>query len=111
MAFTEKRRLERYNLQVPARLWPQLPDEAARKLVTQDISSAGAFFKNEACLPIGIRVRLEMMLDVSAIKKLPASHCGTVLVSVTGKIVRSGRERAGIGVRFDKAFTMRPSKE
>lgn len=100
-AARERRRLERFSIDVPAivstRGAPLAPHHRY-KAHTRDISANGAFICLEQAPGIGTRVRLEMQLVIDSLPELinvPEHVC----IKVNGKVVRQNAD--GVGVIFD----------
>ena len=106
MQIVEKRKLERFNMEIPATISVTCAD-APKKLdmTTRDISSGGAYFRTNESLPVGTKMKINFFLPLKTIKTLP-DHYERVIVNVTGKILRI--EPDGIGVCFDETYDIRP---
>ena len=102
----EKRKLERFNLEVLATVSITVADGVEEKLdlKTKDVCSGGAYFKTEQSLPIGTEMQINLVLPMEKFRALPV-NCQKVLVSLSGKILRI--ESDGIGVCFDEAYDIR----
>ena len=102
----EKRKLERFNLEIPATV--SINTAGAQKkldMVTKDVCSGGAYFRTEQSLPVGTEMQINLVLPLEKFKRLP-DHCEKVLVNLSGKVLRM--EPEGIGVCFDEAYDIRP---
>ena len=101
----ERRHLERFDLNVPARL--VVHNDRFRKEVfetsTCNISAGGAFFETKNTLPEDTKVELDFILPVDNIEKTAGSSS---FVKITGRVIRS--DGAGIAIRFDKKFKIMP---
>ena len=101
----ENRKLERFDLDIPARLMVTTNDQKKEVIETQtvNISAGGAFLQTEHSYPEGTRVQLDLVLPVEKIKELIGMYgC----VKVVGKIARS--EAQGIAVIFDNKYEIMP---
>ena len=104
----ERRKLERFNLYLQARIEALLTDKKDTSplilnLVTGDISAQGAFFTTEDLLEKGTRVKVDIIHDpespmISAIKR--------ALLHVTGTVLRT--DPTGMAVVFDKRYRLSP---
>ena len=105
----EKRRLERFDLKIPARLECLLGDEEGETLdlLTSDICAGGAFFHTDEPLPEGTQVKIDLVLPLEKIKKL-AADCDHAFIKVTGTVLRA--EAKGMAICFDKGYEIRPHK-
>ncbi len=104
-ATEERRKLERFDLNAPARVQVEL--ESGRKeeldLTTKDVSSAGAFLYSQERVPEGANLRLEFFISLDALNSLVGEK-GRVKVRVNGKVIRVDSD--GIAVRFDSKYKM-----
>ena len=100
---SEKRAIERYDLEGEAvvRL-PATDEQEARVVNSKNLSAGGGYFAADSVesLPTGVKVRLELKLTVRSLRQL-AGEDGTVPVRIglDGTIVRTDAE--GFAVRFD----------
>jgi len=103
----EKRKLERFNLEVPATVSITVAGGVEEKLdlMTQNICSGGACFRTEHSLPVGTEMQINLVLPLDKFKALPV-NCEKVLISLSGKVLRIDSD--GIGVGFDEAYDIRP---
>jgi hypothetical protein len=99
MQATERRSLERYELEVPVLMEVTNEDGTtdAYECVTQDVCSGGAFFVTDESFETGQRFKAK-------IKFHPVRDNGDpdVWVTVKGDVVRPCA--GGIGARFDKKY-------
>jgi len=100
---------ERYAVEAPVTITTDLGDrEKTIEGRTLNISSAGAYItllKN--CLTPGLRVRLEIMLSVGALREV-FGLSDRLCVRVGGHVVRVAQ--GGLAVRFDKSYALKPAK-
>jgi c-di-GMP-binding flagellar brake protein YcgR len=102
----ERRRIERFHLEVPARI-KSIDDEKAGKHVaftTRDISSSGAFLFTDEAVAEGACVRLEFVLPVEKFRQLLGSQT-KVSISVSGRVVR--KDEHGIAVLFNRKYEIK----
>ena len=102
----EKRKLERFNLEIPVIV--SITAVGAQKkldMTTRDVCSGGAYFRTEQSVPIGTEMQINLVLPLEKFKMLP-DHCEKVLVNLSGKVLRI--ESDGIGVCFDETYDIRP---
>ena len=107
-AMEERRKLERFNLRLPAQIeitTPNLPNGAMLNLWTKDICSGGAFFATPEPLPAGTQVKIELTLHFEGLKNLKPNE---TRVNLSGTVVRPSS--TGMAVRFDNGFEMTPRK-
>jgi hypothetical protein len=102
---TERRKLERFRLRVPARIEvvTQRRDveetKFALNLVTENICSGGAFFRTLSPLPKGTGVKIDMVLNFDRIKGLEGKG---PLIKVRGTVSRS--DPTGMAICFCKDY-------
>ena len=100
-----RRKLERFDLQL------QTLVSAYRKgcapetmnLLTTNISSNGAFLRTNQFLPIGTKVRLDLVLSLDELKKVKGKR---TLIEVSGEVIRN--ESQGMAVRFAEDCKISP---
>jgi len=107
MKSMEKRKLERFNLEVPATARISVDNGLEEKLdlVTRDVCSNGAYFRTEHPLPIGTEMQIHLVLPLDKLKAIPID-CEKVVVCLSGKVLRI--ESDGVGVCFGETYDIRP---
>jgi hypothetical protein len=106
---TERRKLERFKLRVPARIEVVTrrrdveETTPALNLVTENICSGGAFFHTSSSLPEGTEVKIDMVLKLDRIRGLEGKG---PLIRVRGRVLRA--EPIGMAIRFGKRYNMVP---
>lgn len=110
MEAIERRQLERFDLQIPAKIRLIESDsvQEAFDLETRDISSGGAFFHTTEPLPIGTGVSIDLVLNLDRLKAIK-EDLPWVHIQVKGTVVRS--ESAGMSVSFAPDYQIRPLGE
>ena len=108
----ERRKLERFNLQLPAKIesmasGEDLENMALPDILTSDICSGGAFFQTAAPLPEGTEVKIDLILPLDNLEKIK-DNFQHVYVAVTGMVLRS--EQRGMAVSFNRNYQIRPLK-
>ena len=105
----ERRRLERFDLQVPAKIEVLTsPDPASiLELLTKDICAGGAYFSTKTALASGTKVKLDILLPVRSVSTLSDNTRG--LIKVNGTVIRSGP--AGMAIGFDGGYLITPFRE
>ena len=104
----ERRKLERFNLHLQARIEALLTDKKDTSplilnLVTGDISAQGAFFTTEDSLEKGTRVKVDL---INAPERPKTFLIKQALIHVTGTVLRTGP--AGMAVVFDTGYRFSP---
>ena len=97
----ERRRLERFDLRLPATLQLNGGTKGAFVLFTKNISAGGVLFdvSNPNHLPRGERAEVSLLLDFSKSKrKLPKG----AEIKVSGSVLRS--EPTGLAMCFDEKY-------
>ena len=105
----ERRRLERFDLQVPAKIEVlSSPDPSSiLELLTKDICAGGAYFSTKTALASGTKVKLDILLPVRSVSTLSDNTRG--LIKVNGTVIRSGP--AGMAIGFDGGYLITPFRE
>ncbi|OPY04167.1 MAG: PilZ domain protein [Syntrophaceae bacterium PtaB.Bin038] len=105
----ERRRLERFDLQVPAKIQVLSPPDTASilELMTKDICAGGAYFPTKTALAAGTKVKLDILLPVRGADTLSDGTRG--LIKVNGTVIRSGP--AGMAIGFDTGYLITPFRE
>jgi hypothetical protein len=105
----EKRKLERFDLKLPARIEPvrETEEREILTLMTSDICAGGAFFHTNDPLPEGTEVRIDLVLPLKKLKEL-AEDYDHAYIKVTGKVLR--RETGGMAICFNRGYQIRPHK-
>jgi hypothetical protein len=95
----EKRKVERFDLHIDT-LWNVLDTEIVEnpKLVTRNISSAGAFLITTSPLPVGTDIELNFLLSQQELSNGTKNR--NVTIRTIGKVIRTDEE--GMAVEFDK---------
>jgi hypothetical protein len=98
-ASNERRRIERFDLRLPARIEDLSPSQIRQpvvlNLVTKDISAYGAFFPSAHSIEEGTRVKVDLIL---AFERAPQGK--RALIKVNGTVLR--KTPAGMAVNFER---------
>ncbi len=99
----ERRRLERFELNAPARVTVQTEGGTKEELdlTTKDVSSGGAFLFSSQPLSEGANVRMELLISLDMLRKL-AGEKRAAKIKVKGRVIRVDTE--GIAIRFDSTY-------
>ncbi len=102
----EKRKFERFELQVPAKLETLARKTSARQLSlkTANVCAGGAFFSTSNVLTEGTNVRLELVLTFNECK-MPADS-KNARVRILGTVIRSQKD--GMAIRFSEDYVIDP---
>jgi len=105
----ERRRLERFELQVPAKIEVLSSPDAASllELLTKDICAGGAYFPTKTALAAGTKVKMDILLPVRNVSAPGDNTRG--LIKVNGTVIRSGP--AGMAIGFDTGYLITPFRE
>jgi len=100
---TEKRRFERFNICVPARIEVVSREEQKEvfELETCNLSAEGIYFDSGKPLVGGSQVKIEIFLKFEELMT-PADPDGTLVITATGRVVRTGPE--GTAIRFNEDY-------
>jgi len=99
----ERRRLERFDLVLPAEIEfiNEHREERMINLLTTNICSGGAYFYTNQPLPEGTQVKIDLVLPLDKLRKLKKEH-KKAFIKVTGKVLRT--ESEGMAICFDKDY-------
>ena len=99
----EKRRLERFDLVLPAAIEfiNEHHDERMINLLTANICSGGAYFHTSKPLPEGTQVKIDLILPLDKLRKLKKEH-KKAFIKVKGRDLRT--ESEGMAICFDKDY-------
>ncbi|MFH1481123.1 MAG: PilZ domain-containing protein, partial [Pseudomonadota bacterium] len=75
-------------------------------LMTEDISSGGAFFHTSDPLLEGTEVRIDLILPLDKLKKLKGKRA---CIKVNGKVLRKGSE--GMAIVFNRRYKIIPMED
>ncbi|MBW2171546.1 MAG: PilZ domain-containing protein [Deltaproteobacteria bacterium] len=102
----ERRKLERFDFEVPAQVEGVISDEEGRMcdLSTTNICAGGAFFRTADPLPEGTKVKMQLVLPLDRIKELVGHD--RVNVRVEGTVIRCGS--TGMAVCFNEDYQIFP---
>ena len=103
----EKRRLERFTLEVPAKIEVMDPakNPGMLDLLTSNICAGGAYFQTTKSLPEGTEVKVDLILPLDKLEKLKDSQ-KHAYIKVAGRVLRT--ESTGMAVCFDQNYQIRP---
>lgn len=100
---SEKRILERFDLQIPATLKviSKTGNNEGRviNLKTHDVCAGGAFFQTEDPLPEGTVIQLGLIIPIEKLKKITGKQA---YFEVGGKVVRT--ETGGMAIFFEPDY-------
>lgn len=99
-----KRNIERFDLDLKAFV-SVITDTAESKSITmqtRDISANGAYLLTKLPLPVGSRVKVDMVLSLDELKKLG----GKALIKTMGTVLR--KEAGGMAICFNRNAKILP---
>jgi hypothetical protein len=104
----EQRKLERFDLRVPATIEVvaehQNPQKKILHVMTKNICDGGAFFNTTSPhLPEGTQVKIGLVLTFGRLRGLTGSRAR---LKASGSVLRV--ESGGIIIRFDKSYKIMP---
>ena len=99
----DKRKLERFDLEIPATLELLASDREQRilNLLTSNMCSGGAYFHTTQPLPEGTQVKIDLVLPLDRLRELK-DDCKQAYIKVTGTVLRS--ESKGMAICFDEDY-------
>ena len=104
----EKRKVERFDLNLEA--FVLAAGESSKKkpsrLMTRDVSMNGAYLLTPEPLPIGTKVKVDVILSLGG---LAPSETQKALIQASGSVLRTDSE--GMAIRFDDNSRFLPYSE
>jgi len=98
----DKRKFQRFEINVPVKIKILGQGEEKTELIeTRNVSAAGLLITSRTPIPEGSQVEMEIFLDFEKLVT-SADPDGTLVLSVTGRVLRSGAE--GTAIRFNKDY-------
>ena len=99
----ERRRLVRFDLEIPATIELLTPDQEREilNLLTSNMCSGGAYFHTTKPLPEGTQVKIDLVLQLDRLKRLKEAY-RQAYIKVTGEVLRS--ESEGMAICFDEDY-------
>jgi hypothetical protein len=99
MHISERRRMERFSLELPTSLLVTSQSEKSEpiELLTSNICAGGAFYNTEKPLSSGIELRINFIVPLDRLKDIEVKR---VSVEVLGWVIRATNQ--GMAVCFDK---------
>ena len=106
----DNRRLERFDLEIPAAVEFLALDHEQKilNLSTTNISSGGVYFHTTQPLPKGTQVKIDLVLPLDRLRKLK-DECKQAYIKVTGTVLRS--ESEGMAICFDEDYEIMGSAQ
>jgi hypothetical protein len=100
-----KRKFDRYDINVPVRVEIRSPGGLSEKIdfESMNLAAGGILIKRGISLPEGSQIKIEIVLYFEALKT-PENPEGTLIMTVTGHVVRT--EPDGIAIRFNEDYEM-----
>ncbi|MGD8366003.1 MAG: PilZ domain-containing protein [Desulfobacterales bacterium] len=107
MEHSERRGVERFDLELPAKIRVLAADAAAAEIEvhTENISCGGAFFRTASPLPEGTDVRIDLVLNLDKLRSVRAD-VRHVHIELKGTVNRS--ESTGMSICFRSDYQLRP---
>ena len=101
----EKRKMERFSLQLLARLSVKGGDgdRDSIELLTRNISAGGAFIQIDRPFKVGTQLDIEVIFPLDRIKKVEGEMA---FIKVNGSVIRSDTE--GMAIIFDEDYQILP---
>ena len=99
----ERRKLERFELNAPAKVIVQTKGDTKEELhlTTKDVSSGGAFLFASQPLAEGASVKMEFLISLDMLQEL-AGEKKAAKIKVKGRVIRVDAE--GIAIQFDNTY-------
>jgi hypothetical protein len=101
-----KRRLERFNLQLPASIEVVSDDgdhdTKVLNLLTRNACSGGVYFHTDQPLPEGTQVKIDLVLSIDTLKKIEGKQA---FIKVNGAVIRT--DSTGMAICFDENYSIK----
>ena len=105
MAEIERRKMERFVLELPAML--SVVDKSgqpmALEVVTNNICAGGAFFLTDTHMSAGTDVKMDIILSLKVNDKIEEKK---TRIDIAGRVIRT--DEHGVAVCFDKKYNISP---
>jgi len=108
METLDRRREERFELEIPAIVRIARPQADKLELITSNVCSGGAYFHTPQPLPEGTDVQIDLVLNLEKLKTLKDEH-KQVYVELKGTVIRTDSE--GMSICFNQDYQFRPFQE
>jgi hypothetical protein len=101
----ERRKMERFSLEVPALLsvLDKSGQPIALEVMTNNICAGGAFFITNTHMPVGTDVEMDLILSLKANDQIEDKK---TRIDVSGRVIRT--DERGVAVCFDKKYNISP---
>lgn len=105
MSESGKREMERFSLELPAKISVVGGKEESSSLeaTTTDISAGGAFFHTDCPFPVGTEMHFDLVLSLDELKKLEGKRAS---IKLKGAVVRVSEE--GMAIAFNEKYEIAP---
>ena len=106
---TDRRKVERFALEIPAKIRTSGSEKMELDIMTSNISSEGAFFQTSSTLEEGTSVNIELTLPLERLAKYLENRLedsGSTLIKLSGKVLRT--ESEGMAISFNSDYIMSP---
>jgi len=102
----ERRKFERYDLAVPVKIETLARTAKKRKisLKTANVCAGGAYFRTDAALTEGTKVRLDLLLSYDSLGTARSSR--STRIRILGTVTRS--QQGGMAIRFSEDYVIAP---
>jgi hypothetical protein len=105
MLMEDRRKFERFDLKVPAKIESVYNEEGViYDFETSNLSAEGAYLKLGRMLPEGSQVRIEIFLNFDELRSLDDSN-GSLIIAAAGSVIRT--EHDGIVVHLNKDYDLK----
>ena len=101
MIISERRKMERFSLELPTSLLATSQSEKSEpiELLTSNVCAGGAFYNTEKPLPSGIELRINIIIPLDKLKNIEGKRSR---IEVLGSVIRTDQQ--GMAICFDKKY-------
>jgi c-di-GMP-binding flagellar brake protein YcgR len=105
VAEIERRKMERFSLELPAMLSVvnKSGQPMALEVKTDNICAGGAFFLTDTHMPVGTDVGMDLILSLKTNDKIEEKK---TRIDIAGRVIRT--DERGVAVCFDKKYNISP---
>ena len=102
---SDRRKMDRFDLNLPAKLFWTEKDEEQKsiELMTSNVCAGGTYLKTNCPLPTGTQIKMNLALQLDRLREQSRQLS---MVDVSGYVIRS--DHHGMAICFDKNYRILP---
>ena len=96
-----KRKMERFSLELPAKISVvgNRDEPTSLEATTSDVSAGGAFFHTDQPYPVGTEMRVDLVIPLDELKKLQGKRAS---IKLKGAVIRISED--GMAISFEEEY-------